>query len=199
MTLAADASLYAPDYSNKPFLIIESAYSQTDEDVRGKFKQWSRGSDYLGIICILKSYTDKSSQVRVLATIARTAKIMSPTTENPEAFKRIGKVIVDKAEIYPARATESFDICLEDIFQQDPHLEDFSHQARKQPVNIPLKDFWEHGKYAAVAIRQSANKVPYQLDPNQIIESDTSSSGSSFHSESDEDDKSRDGDYKGSG
>ncbi|KAL8913141.1 MAG: hypothetical protein Q9172_007352, partial [Xanthocarpia lactea] len=147
-----DSGLFVPSLSDMPFLVIESAVSQTDTSVSEKSLKWLRFSrDYIRTVCILE-LRKVHGQYCVLASIVKPLKIsLPPTLQKPERYKIQANRVLSKIEIYPRRAVEAFEILLAEIVPKETDLAKYHQSMHEKRATVSLGAFWVPAKYAVEA------------------------------------------------
>ncbi|KAL8669494.1 MAG: hypothetical protein Q9168_005916 [Polycauliona sp. 1 TL-2023] len=148
-----DQSIYVEGQSY-PFLVMETANSQSQKELDFKVKQWTLGGhNHIKIIMTFKVLPHPTSGHRVLASVMRLHKVAKPTPGDPLNYKMVPKFLVENEEIAPATSNASFEITRADILPRDA-VDDATMPAN--PVLIHLFEFDEHAQKAVAAANREA-------------------------------------------
>ncbi|KAL8911224.1 MAG: hypothetical protein Q9171_003571 [Xanthocarpia ochracea] len=154
-----DSGLFVPSLSDMPFLVIESAVSQTNTSVSEKSLKWLRFSrDHIRTVCILE-LRKVHDQYCVLASVVKPLKIsLPPTPQKPERYEIQANRVLSKIEIYPRRAVEAFDIELAEIIPKEIDLAKYHQTMHEKRATVSLGTFWTPAKYAVEAKARGDDK-----------------------------------------
>ncbi|KAL9593368.1 MAG: hypothetical protein Q9219_007584 [cf. Caloplaca sp. 3 TL-2023] len=140
-----------------PFLVIEVAYTETDESIEGKIYDWTQGSkNHVRIIIVLR-IRNLASNPHVLVDIIQPVKIANPTNSDPANFRVELQYAKSGIEVYPVQSQETFQIGLDQVMPRD-YIR--STATASQSVTIKLSHFHR----AAMSAVKHFQDVKQQLD-----------------------------------
>ena len=141
-----------------PFLVIESAVSQTNASVTEKSLEWLRFSrGHIQTVCILE-LRKVHGQYYVFASIVKPLKkSLPPTPQKPDRYEIQANYILDKIEVYPRRAVEAFEISLAETIPKETDPAKYHQSMHDKRATVSLGTFWGPAKFAVAAKARGDN------------------------------------------
>ncbi|KAL8849176.1 MAG: hypothetical protein Q9221_005853 [Calogaya cf. arnoldii] len=120
-----------------PFLIVETANTQTESEIDDKVYNWIEGSrSHLRVILTFKLDFD-STPPRVLASLSKLRRVHQPLPNNPQHYVILKDSQFEGEEIYPALSSRTFTIQRQEVLPKGV----INNTPAVAPVTISLRLF----------------------------------------------------------